>query len=191
MEGEDAKVTFTDDLGNTISGTISADGQTIIFGKNSNPVFSSWSLGQRSVTTTPATTAAAATAPPTTTAAPPVATTTQAVVAGDALIAGDPHIKVQVKGQEPICFDVLFDDNDAILLLEDLNTNLRITGQMHAESSRNRLAAVGVELEKGTQIEIHGEYILINGASVSYAEDRNLKFSDGTINIVLRDEIFF
>ena len=160
-DGTDMKIDFMVN-GALVTGTLSPDGRTISFSDGT-------------VVSRPA---AVTSAGATTTAA-----TTTTAGNGYAVMAGDPHVKVQAIGQEAVCFDVELIANECVLLLSDAKNKLAITGKMQSDYKHNRLAAVGVETGDGTQIEVHTTFAVVNGISINFDQDRLMHLEDVTIQI--------
>ena len=208
IENGENKVTFQDAVGNDVIGIISADGSIISFDSKST-LYSEWTKGQTSITTTTvtetttvATTPAATTATTTTAAATSAATTalpvttvtvastaavistTAAAGAGVGVIEGDPHVKIQIPGEEAVCFDVHTEGNQLILLLADQENKIFVTGKLEQNVNRNRLTVIGVTTRDGHQIEIHANFVVINGVQIGLEEDRFFRFSDFNVEMV-------
>lgn len=105
-----------------------------------------------------------------------VTTTTIAAGAGAAAgaglgaITGDPHIKVRIPGEEPVCFDIhSFHAASIISLLHDDVNGLRIDGQLTSDrKSKNRLTVITIETDQGTTLEVHSEYLYVQGNRYDY-----------------------
>ena len=134
------------------------------------------------VATTTTTSIGSLTAVVTTVAATTVAVTTVQGAAGTGGIFGDPHVKVQIPGEEAVCFDIT-PTFDYIKLLQDDSNNLTVTGYVNHHDAKRRLESVGLKIEK-LQIEVGAEYVTIDGISVGYTEDRVLRFNDVTVEMI-------
>ena len=96
-------------------------------------------------------------------------------------MAGDPHVRIQIPEEEAVCFDVHPGSNACVVLLSDNQLNLRVTGKMANNQKKDRLSAIGIETNDGTQIEVQSQSIIINGMEIALNEDKTLKFQDVTI----------
>ena len=105
------------------------------------------------------------------------------VIPGHGEMSGDPHIKVQIPGEEAVCFDVSFHNMQHFLLLSDTNLKISVIGQIHAIGKRNRLAVIGITTPLDSQIEVHSEFVTVNGFVFSFEEDRMLQFSDFDLEV--------
>ena len=63
---------------------------------------------------------------------------------GNGSISGDPHVRVQIPGQQAICYDIHGDELDYVSLLYDANSGLEINGELsHVKANKSRLSAIG------------------------------------------------
>ena len=89
---------------------------------------------------------------------------TQAPYNGNAVgaIQGDPHVRIQAKGEEPICYDIEGEAMDFVSLFDDRELDLEINGFLeHIKGGKNRLAKIGIQTNSGIQIGIDDNQVAI------------------------------
>ena len=77
------------------------------------------------------------------------------------MVAGDPHVKVKVPGQEAICFEITDTPNSIIDLLSDPETGLEVNGQVIQEGKNLRLERIFVSTPRNVQIAIYPEKVTV------------------------------
>ena len=102
---------------------------------------------------------------------------------GAASMSGDPHIKVQIPGEEAVCFDVALIDQDVVLLLSD--SGIRVTGEIHGDGwKKNRLAVIGISTPDKNKISFYHDRVIINGEEFELIENQLLAYSDVTVEVL-------
>ena len=88
-------------------------------------------------------------------------------------MTGDPHVKVKVPGQDPVCFDIHTDKPDTLIsLLKDENNGIAINGQLKTDRKhKNRLSTIILNTA-GSSLEIHPRIIFIQGEVYDYSKDQ-------------------
>ena len=60
-------------------------------------------------------------------------------------VQGDPHVRIQAAGEQPICYDIEGEAMDFISLFDDRGIELEINGFLeHIKGGKNRLGTVSV-----------------------------------------------
>ena len=77
------------------------------------------------------------------------------------MVAGDPHVKVKVPGQEAICFEIVDASMSIIDLLSDPASGLEVNGQLIQEGKNLRLERVFVSTPRQVQIGIYPDKVTI------------------------------
>ena len=76
------------------------------------------------------------------------------------MVSGDPHVKVQSKGQPAVCFDILDVDQTILNLLSDPKTGLEVNGQIFNEGhGTTRLERIFIKSPMGVQLEIRSDFV--------------------------------
>lgn len=81
---------------------------------------------------------------------------------GSGYVQGDPHVRVQLPHEQPLCYDIEAEAMDFVSLIDDVGIGLEINGRIeHVKESKNRLAEIGIRTGKGVEIAINDKNIQI------------------------------
>merc|ERR1711892_939555 len=89
-------------------------------------------------------------------------TSTDAYGNGTGYVQGDPHVRVQLPGEQPLCYDIEAETMDYVSLIDDEGIDLEVNGRIeHVKESKNRLAEIGMQTAAGVQIAIDDQRVRI------------------------------
>lgn len=105
------------------------------------------------------------------------------------MVAGDPHVKVKVPGQEAICFEISDASNSIIDLLSDPVSGLEVNGQLIQEGKNLRLERVFVSTPRLAQIGVYPDRVDIGHNNIveqtfSFDQDASVGTDDVHIEIL-------
>ena len=112
-------------------------------------------------------------------------TTTAGGNPGSGIIVGDPHVKVQVPGQDPICFDLHPDQISAKFnLLEDKLTRINVYGvfEKDLKMKHSRLSKVEV-LSDSLKASVTKSEVMLNQETYSLSDDTTVRIGDVEVKI--------
>ena len=112
-------------------------------------------------------------------------TTTASGPNGIGVIIGDPHVKVQVPGQDPICFDLHPEQYSAkFSLLEDKVTDLRVFGKFEKDLRGKHSRLTEVEIWNGNRkATVSKNALTIDGETFPLSSDATMEFGTGEVSI--------
>ena len=102
------------------------------------------------------------------------------------MVAGDPHVKVKVPGQEAICFEITDAPESIIDLLSDPDTGLEVNGQCIQEGKNLRLERVFISTPRNVQIAIYTDKVTVGKAGVveqTFTFDESNDFGAGDVHV--------
>ena len=102
------------------------------------------------------------------------------------MIAGDPHVKVKVPGQEAICFEISDAPRSIIDLLSDPISGLEVNGQLIQEGKNLRLERVFVSTPRNVQIAIYPDRVTVgqnNEINETFTFDKNTGIGTGDVHV--------
>ena len=93
---------------------------------------------------------------------------------GAGIISGDPHVKITIPGQEPICFD--FHSNhlsSEIMLIQDTLNGVNITGELSTDlTNKNRLIGINVATKSGDRVQITSNDLVIQDEKYDFSQQK-------------------
>merc|ERR1711892_81266 len=116
-------------------------------------------------------------------------TATDAYGNGTGYVQGDPHVRVQLPGEQPLCYDIEAETMDYVSLIDDEGIDLEVNGRIeHVKESKNRLAEIGMQTAAGVQIAIDDQRVRIGmdgtfDNEYTFSEYQKLHIEDVTIEI--------
>merc|ERR1711935_126559 len=116
-------------------------------------------------------------------------TATDAYGNGTGYVQGDPHVRVQLPGEQPLCYDIEAETTDYVSLIDDEGIDLEVNGRIeHVKESKNRLAEIGMQTAAGVQIAIDDQRVRIGmdgtfDNEYTFSEYQKLHIEDVTIEI--------
>merc|ERR1711892_525799 len=116
-------------------------------------------------------------------------TATDAYGNGTGYVQGDPHVRVQLPGEQPLCYDIEAETLDYVSLIDDEGIDLEVNGRIeHVKESKNRLAEIGMQTAAGVQIAIDDQRVRIGTDGTfdneyTFSEYQKLHIEDVTIEI--------
>merc|ERR1711892_525157 len=116
-------------------------------------------------------------------------TATDAYGNGTGYVQGDPHVRVQLPGEQPLCYDIEAETMDYVSLIDDEGIDLEVNGRIeHVKESKNRLAEIGMQTAAGVQIAIDDQRVRIGTDGTfdneyTFSEYQKLHIEDVTIEI--------
>jgi len=116
-------------------------------------------------------------------------TATDAYGNGTGYVQGDPHVRVQLPGEQPLCYDIEAEIMDYVSLIDDEGIDLEINGRIeHIKEAKNRLAEIGMQTAAGVQIAIDDQRVRIGmdgtfDNEYSFEEYQKLHVEDVTVEI--------
>merc|ERR1711892_1101622 len=108
---------------------------------------------------------------------------------GTGYVQGDPHVRVQLPGEQPLCYDIEAETMDYVSLIDDEGIDLEVNGCIeHVKESKNRLAEIGMQTAAGVQIAIDDQRVRIGmdgtfDNEYTFSEYQKLHIEDVTIEI--------
>jgi len=108
---------------------------------------------------------------------------------GTGYVQGDPHVRIQLPGEQPLCYDIEAEIMDFVSLIDDEGIDLEINGRIeHIKEAKNRLAEIGMQTAAGVQIAIddHRVRIGMDGTfdnEYTFSEYQKLHIEDVTVEI--------
>ena len=78
-------------------------------------------------------------------------------------VQGDPHVRIQARGEAAICYDIEGGAMDFVSLFDDERLGLEINAMLdHVKGGgKNRLAKIGIQTGSGIQIGIDDKIVAI------------------------------
>lgn len=116
-------------------------------------------------------------------------TSTDAYGNGTGYVQGDPHVRIQLPGEQPICYDIEAEVMDYVSLIDDEGIDLEVNGRIeHIKESKNRLAEIGFQTKAGVQIAIDDKRVRIGmdgtfDNEYDFDEYQKLHIEDVTVEI--------
>merc|ERR1711892_1382188 len=116
-------------------------------------------------------------------------TATDAYGNGTGYVQGDPYVRVQLPGEQPLCYDIEAETMDYVSLIDDEGIDLEVNGRIeHVKESKNRLAEIGMQTAAGVQIAIDDQRVRIGmdgtfDNEYTFSEYQKLHIEDVTIEI--------
>merc|ERR1712176_1340996 len=116
-------------------------------------------------------------------------TSTDAYGNGTGYVQGDPHVRIQLTGEQPICYDIEAEVMDYVSLIDDEGIDLEVNGRIkHIKESKNRLAEIGFQTKDGVQIAIDDKRVRIGmdgtfDNEYDFDEYQKLHIEDVTVEI--------
>ena len=102
------------------------------------------------------------------------------------MIAGDPHVKVKVPGQEAICFDISEADMAILDLLSNPTSGLEVNGQIVQEGHNSRLERIFIKTPRDVEIGLYPDHVTVgtNGQVHStYQYDQTIGFGSDDVHV--------
>ena len=89
-------------------------------------------------------------------------------------VKGDPHVRVNSKGQQSVCFDITAVDQSILDFISDPNTGLEVNGQLFCEGNEHiRLERIFIRSPVGVEVEIQPGIIKYNRNNLDINFDIN------------------